>query len=118
MTTGARRPVWIGVVAVVLAGCLAVLGRPGTISGPEPLPGNLAILSVLTPPADGGCLTRDHAMSLITASGAVWTATPPVFCTSRPEIADWITAEDMTVLRHHAFGAQGCLAAWEEVLCP
>jgi hypothetical protein len=119
VTQGTRRPLWIAGVLLAGAVILVIFGRPGHRDGPQSPPGNLGLLSVLSPPSDGSCLSRDRAMSIIASSGAPHRDDPPAFCTTRPEITDWITVEDMADLRHYAFDPQGCMVAWEPAgSCP
>jgi hypothetical protein len=83
-------------------------------SHPPPVAG---LAPVTAPGAGNACVHRDELLQTLAQDGARLTPEPAPFCTDRPDIAEWILAEEPTGTRHLAFDAEGCLVTWQEVPC-
>ena len=83
-----------------------------------PPPAVAGLGPVTAPGAGQDCLPRDDLLLALSQGRARLTPEPAPFCTDRPDIAEWILADESTGPRHLAFDAQGCLATWQEVPCP
>jgi hypothetical protein len=82
--------------------------RPPAVTGLGP---------VTEPGAGQACLHRDDLLRTMAQGGIGLTPEPPPFCTDRPDITDWVLADESSGPRHLAFDAQGCLVTWQVVPC-
>lgn len=65
------------------------------------------------------CVPRDQVLQTLLLTGATLTPEETPFCTDRPELTDWVLAQETGGPRHIAFDGRGCLAVWHAAdACP
>jgi hypothetical protein len=69
--------------------------------------------------AGAECLARDGVLQTLALAGVRLTPEETPFCTDRPDLTDWVLADEAAGPRHLAFDGQGCLAVWHPAVgCP
>jgi hypothetical protein len=69
--------------------------------------------------AGAECLPKADLLQTLALAGARLTVEETPFCTDRPDLTDWVMADESAGVRHLAFDGQGCLAEWHPAeSCP